>query len=64
MWIGECFLSSPKDRDTSQGTERGPNFGDRALESIEAGKRLSESRFPGVNTAPAGVKSVRSAFNK
>ena len=36
----------------------------RALESIKAGKRLSESRFPGVNIAPVGVKSVRSMLTK
>ena len=36
----------------------------RVLESINAGKRLPESAFSGVCTAPAGVKSVRHAFLK
>ena len=34
------------------------------LESIAAGKRLPEARFPGVRTAPAGVGSVRDNFLK
>ena len=34
------------------------------LESIAAGKRLPEARFPGVRTAPAGVGSVRDKLLK
>ena len=34
------------------------------LESVKAGKRLSEARFQGVNIAPSGVGSVYGMFQK
>lgn len=34
----------------------------RALESIKAGRRLAESRFPGMHVAAQGQRSVAGIF--
>lgn len=34
----------------------------RALESIKAGRRLAESRFPGMHVAAKGQRSVAGMF--
>ena len=34
----------------------------RVTESVKAGIRLPESRYPGVSTAPGGVRSVKDMF--